>query len=189
MRRGSCSRLPSNEAPVPTRHWRCWSGWTDSRPRRCDRRSSADRRLRAILASRYPHQTAERGRGFKWIAAGVACGFVAGAFGLALLWSRGVQWVPIIGPPSSPPLVTQPAGDALPVPRAADTWIARARALHGKGRLREALVALDALRPDDPDYAQAEELRATIQRQLLTAARSTDGRLLASPSTPDPNSR
>jgi hypothetical protein len=61
--------------------------------------------------------------------------------------------------------------------------------LHGKGRLREALVALDALRPDDPEYAQAEELRATIQRQLLAASRSTDGRLLASPSTTDPNSR
>ena len=125
----------------------------------------------------------------KWIAAGVACGFVAGAFGLALLWSRGIQWVPTIGPPSTPPLMAQPPAEPLPVPGAADTWIARARALHGKGRLREALVALDALRPDDPEYAQAEELRATIQRQLLAASRSTDGRLLARPSTTDANSR
>ena len=123
-----------------------------------------------------------------WIAAGVACGFVAGAFGLALLWSRGVQWVPMIGPPSPPPSVAQPPAEPLPVPGAADTWIARARALHGKGRLREALVALDALRADDPDYAQAGELRALIQRQLLAASRSTDGRLLTSP-PPDADSR
>ena len=122
-----------------------------------------------------------------WIAAGVACGIVAGALGLALLWSRGVQWLPI-GPPSPPTAVAWGTAEPLPVPAAADVWIARARALHGKGRLREALLALDAIGADDPAYVQAEALRAMIQRQLLAASRSTDGRLMTSPSSAQPAS-
>lgn len=117
-----------------------------------------------------------------WIAAGIVCGIVAGALGLAVLWSRGVTWLPI-GPPPAPAAQGQAPAELLPVPAAPDVWIARARALHGKGRLREALTALEAVRPDDPVYVQAEDLRAVIQRQLLEAARSTDGRLLARPST------
>lgn len=120
-----------------------------------------------------------------WIAAGVACGIVAGAVGLAALWSRGVDWLPF-GPPPAPAVVAQAPAEPLPVPAAADVWIARARALHGKGQLREALAALGAVRPDDPIYVEAEDLRAMIQRQLLAAARSTDGRLMTIPSTAEP---
>ncbi len=118
-----------------------------------------------------------------WIAAGVACGIVAGAVGLSVLWGRGVDWLPI-GPPAPPSAVAQAAVAPLPVPAAADVWIARARALYGKGRLREALAALDAVRADDSVYVRAEDLRAMIQRQLLEAARSADGARLTSPSMP-----
>ena len=92
-----------------------------------------------------------------WIGTGVACGMIAGAVGLTVLWSRGVQWLPF-GPAPAPAAVTLAPAEPLPVPAAADIWIARARALHGKGRLREALAALDAIRPDDPVYLQAEDL-------------------------------
>lgn len=115
-----------------------------------------------------------------WIAAGVAAGIFAGVAGLAVAWNRGVTWLPI-GAPAAPVVRTQ-SPEPVVVPAAADVWIARARALHGKGRLREALVALDAVRPDDPVYVQAQDLRAVIQRQLLAAARSTDAPLLTSPS-------
>jgi hypothetical protein len=94
-----------------------------------------------------------------------------------------------IGPLAAPAQRVETAVEQLPVPAAADVWIARARALHGKGRLREALVALDAVRPDDPVYVQAEDLRAQIQRQLLAAAHSTDGPLLTSPSGDGPDRR
>ena len=42
------------------------------------------------------------------------------------------------------------------------------------GRLRDALTALDAIRPGDPLRPQADELRAQIQQQLLDAAREPD---------------
>jgi hypothetical protein len=49
--------------------------------------------------------------------------------------------------------------------------LARARALHAKGRLHEALLALDAIRPGDALRAEADQERATIQNELLAAAR------------------
>jgi hypothetical protein len=115
-----------------------------------------------------------------WIATGVVCGLVTGAVGLTLWWTRGAEWLPI-GPAAAPAGIVQPV-EPLPVPAASDVWIARARTFHDKGRLREALAALDAIRPDDPVYAQAEDLRATIQRQLLAASRPSAP---SAPSTPE----
>src|SRR5438094_729508 len=45
--------------------------------------------------------------------------------------------------------------------------IARARSLAASGHLHEALSSLDAVRPTDPQKAEADRLRADIQRQLL----------------------
>jgi hypothetical protein len=50
-------------------------------------------------------------------------------------------------------------------------WIARARAQYERGHLREALVALDGIRPGDPLSGQADRLKAAIQTKLLEAAR------------------
>jgi tetratricopeptide (TPR) repeat protein len=63
--------------------------------------------------------------------------------------------------------------DPLPVPSASDVSLARARAWSGNGRLRDALAALDAIRPGDPLRPQADDLRARIQQQLLDSARAT----------------
>ena len=62
------------------------------------------------------------------------------------------------------------AVEPLPVPSASDVWLARARAWSGSGRLRDALAALEAIRPGDPLRAQADDLRARIQQQLLDSA-------------------
>jgi len=62
--------------------------------------------------------------------------------------------------------------DPLPVPSPSEVSLARARAWSGSGRLRDALAALDAIRPGDPLRAQADELRARLQQQLLDAARA-----------------
>jgi len=60
--------------------------------------------------------------------------------------------------------------DPLPVPSASEVWLARARAWSGSGHLRDALSALEAIRPGDPLRAQADDLRARIQQQLLDSA-------------------
>jgi hypothetical protein len=64
-------------------------------------------------------------------------------------------------------LSSRPSVESLPVAAPAEVSLARARAMYGKGRLREALGVLDGVRPGDPLRVQADELRATIQRQLL----------------------
>ena len=56
------------------------------------------------------------------------------------------------------------------MPAAAEVWLARARSLHARGRLREALAALDAVRADDPLRPEVDDLRVTIQRELLATA-------------------
>jgi tetratricopeptide (TPR) repeat protein len=63
--------------------------------------------------------------------------------------------------------------DPLPVPSASEVSLARARAWSATGRLRDALTALEAIRPGDPLRAQADDLRARIQQQLLDSARAT----------------
>ncbi len=58
----------------------------------------------------------------------------------------------------------------LPIPRRAETAIARARALAAGGRLHDALLALDAVRTTDPLRPEADRLRAEIQQQLLAVS-------------------
>lgn len=62
--------------------------------------------------------------------------------------------------------------EPLPVPTAADVWLARAQVQKDRGHLRDALVALDAIRPGDRRSADAERLRAEIQAALLAAGRA-----------------
>jgi len=71
----------------------------------------------------------------------------------------------------APVRVSQPAPeDPLPVVRAAETALLRARSLYADGRLRDALRVLDRITPGDPSRVEADRLRADIQRDLLAAA-------------------
>jgi hypothetical protein len=100
----------------------------------------------------------------------LAIGLAAGVLTM-IAWSSGVL-------PWSPPPATSTAApaalDPLPVPSASEVSLARAHAWSADGRLRDALSALDAIRPGDPLRPQAEDLRARIQQQLLDAAHSTN---------------
>src|SRR5262245_8601370 len=94
------------------------------------------------------------------------------AFGVLLMnaWSSGVlPWGPVPATPAAVRTILEP----LPVPSASEVSLARARGWSGSGRLRDALSALDAIRPGDPLRAQADALRAHIQQQLLDAAHAT----------------
>lgn len=56
---------------------------------------------------------------------------------------------------------------ALPIPRRSDVALSRARSLMSSGRLRDALPLLEAVRPTDPERAEADRLRGEIQHQLI----------------------
>ena len=101
-----------------------------------------------------------------WWAAGAAAAAVAAVMlvgGLPLgNWLSDVQ---------EPPVVNQaPLAEPLPIVRASDLAVARARTLYAAGRFRDALVTLDRIAPADPLAADANRLRAEIQRDLLAAA-------------------
>lgn len=103
-----------------------------------------------------------------WAAAAVAAVFVAVAMLLGGLpigtWLSELQGTVPAGVP-------QPAAeDPVPVVRAAETALVRARSLYADGRLRDALRALDRISPADAARAEADRLRADIQRELLAAA-------------------
>jgi hypothetical protein len=104
----------------------------------------------------------------RWIGAGIAAGLVvAGA--AAWLWFRGADaWLVQVTAPTAG-AVSQDA-EPLPVPAASEASLSRARALQAKGRLHEALVALDGVRNGEGSWPEAQALRAAIQRQLLAGA-------------------
>jgi hypothetical protein len=72
---------------------------------------------------------------------------------------------------AAPAPATQAASDEpLPVVRASETLMVRARDLYAGGHLRDALRLLDRVSMADPLRAEADRLRADVQRDLLAAA-------------------
>jgi hypothetical protein len=59
---------------------------------------------------------------------------------------------------------------SLPIPAANESVLARSRSLIATGRLRDALDQLDRIPIGDPLHADADALRARIQRELLALA-------------------
>jgi hypothetical protein len=63
--------------------------------------------------------------------------------------------------------------EPLPIVRASETRLARARELYGSGRLRDALRLLDEIDVADPLRPEADQLKADVQRNLLSTAAQT----------------
>ena len=100
--------------------------------------------------------------------AAMALAIVAAA-GVAA-WKDLIDWRSLVArnEPAPAAIAVPVARDAsLPLPRRGETALLRARALTAGGHLRDALAALDAVRPTDPQQPDADRLRADIQRQLL----------------------
>lgn len=91
-------------------------------------------------------------------AAGLMVGARRGTFTVASLVPQ-----PQTGPVSAP----APPRPALALPRRGSTALVRGRRLAAAGHLRDALAALDLVRSTDPERAEADRLRADLQRQLL----------------------
>jgi hypothetical protein len=65
------------------------------------------------------------------------------------------------------PAASRLLDEPLPMPRASEVDLARARALLASGHPRDALRLVELVRPTDPLRAQADALRESIQRALL----------------------
>jgi tetratricopeptide (TPR) repeat protein len=103
----------------------------------------------------------------------LAIGLAAGVLMMIARSSGAWPWRPSLSPAAPGAGPARVAPDPLPVPSASEASLARARAWWGSGRLRDALIALEAIRPGDPLRAQADDLRARIQQQLLDSAHAT----------------
>jgi hypothetical protein len=117
-----------------------------------------------------PTDTATSSR-LVWIVAGAAAGVLLAAVGLMTLGDQGAQWFGLRREVRATSQVRPE--EPLPVPTASELSLSRARALRARGHLREALGALDAIGYGDRLQAQADELRARIQQELLTASRAS----------------
>jgi hypothetical protein len=119
-----------------------------------------------ISAPRASHAGSPRRGG--WFAAGAIALFVAAAM---LLGGLPIgSWLSELEVAAPAPAIEPLPAEPLPVVRASETVLARARALYAGGRLRDALLALDRIGLGDPFRPDADRLRADIQRDLLTAA-------------------
>jgi tetratricopeptide (TPR) repeat protein len=107
-----------------------------------------------------PHQPVTRS---SWLATVVASLAVAAAI---LVAARPIASF-LAELPVEGPTVVAPTAEPLPIVRSSDVLLARARALHAAGRLREALGVLDAIDVTDPVRGEADRLRAEVQRVLL----------------------
>jgi len=142
-------------------------------------RSDRSRPERAPRASRERSPGFTRGAGVT--AATMLVLALAALTGVAawndLLDWRSVVAIARIAVRSEPP----PAASAAPVardaslalPRRGEMALIRARALTASGHLHDALAALESVRATDPQQADADRLRADIQRQLLALTASS----------------
>ena len=92
---------------------------------------------------------------------------------IVLAWSGRLDWRSLLLLQDAPSSLAAPppVGEGiLPLPRRAEKALARAQMLASAGRLHDALAALDGVRPTDPERTDADALRTSIQRQLLTIA-------------------
>jgi hypothetical protein len=102
----------------------------------------------------------------RWLIVGIIV--VAVAAGVVLGGAPALSWM--IDPPSTVPQAAQTAAEPLPIVRTADTLLDRARGLYAGGHLYDAMRLLDRIDIADSTRADADHLRADIQRDLLAGA-------------------
>jgi tetratricopeptide (TPR) repeat protein len=87
--------------------------------------------------------------------------------GAGLFIFRGSEPARGAVPAGSGPATSASPAESLPLPRRGEDALNSARTLVATGRLRDALTALDRVRPTDPQKADADRLRAELQKRLI----------------------
>ncbi len=117
-----------------------------------------------------------------WWATAAAIVLVA-AISFVLVTPNGLaDWFPAQATIGAP-VQLAPAPAPLPIPAPAEAYLTQARAMFASGKLRDALRALDRVPMGDALRADAERLRADIQRELLAVA-SAEASASAAAATP-----
>lgn len=120
-----------------------------------------------------------------WWATAAAIVLVA-AIAFVIVTPNGLSdWFPVQATAGAP-VPTAPAPAPLPVPAPTEAYVTHARALFAGGKLRDALRALDRVPVGDAMRADAERLRADIQRELLAVA-TAEASSSAAPAVPPPS--
>jgi len=108
------------------------------------------------------------------------------AVSLVLGWERIDRWRAGSDAPVTAPLpASEP--EPLPLPRASELALRRVQALVARGHLHEALGALAYVPLTDPRRAEADRLRAEIERTLIQASEA--GPVGPAGSSPQPSGR
>ena len=90
--------------------------------------------------------------------------------GLIVLWRVGFSPSPVLA--RAP---YEPRQSPLPVPAVSEVHLRRAQALFESGRLPDAMASLDRVDRSDALFAEAQALRASIQRELLRSVEEAGG--------------
>jgi hypothetical protein len=93
--------------------------------------------------------------------------------GLFVAGAARSDWRALLELPQRAPAVqaAPPFAETAPaLPRRGEMALDRARALVASGRLRDALLVLDRVRPTDAERPDADRLRADVQKQLIAIA-------------------
>lgn len=118
-----------------------------------------------------PNLRAARDARVAWVFAGIATGVLLAAVLGGYLWLVADPFELTVARTGAPAARVQP----LPMPSGSEIRLARARRLYAHGELRAALALLEAVEVDERHAASVNELRTTIQRQLLDAGRQRAG--------------
>lgn len=127
------------------------------------------RRRTATTPATGESEPGRRGTLALWLATAAAIVLVAGISFVLVTPNGFSDWFPAQATAGAPAQFV-PAPPPLPVPAPAEAYLAQARAMFSRGKLRDALRALDRVPVGDSLRADADRLRADIQRELLAVA-------------------
>jgi hypothetical protein len=129
--------------------------------------SAPEARTAPVRRSARSAGASPRGDGGRlWPAVAVLILLLAGLAGIAFR-GRIASWIWSLSEAPTELSAVRRADAPVPLLRTSETAVARARALFRSGRLHDALRAVDPVRSTDPLRAEADRLKAEIQRELL----------------------